>query len=220
MRVLLAILALLLIGAKPAPNWLDTLAPTAAGGFVMGNPRAKVKLVEYASLTCPHCRDFHLAASPALGPNYIAKGLVSYELRIFVLNGPDTAAAMLARCEGPRRFFRLADVFFRQQSTWVQPFTTITPAEQTRLQALPQDKQLAGLALAGKLDQFVSRHGMTRARAAQCLANTALYDQLEALRARGTKDGVQGTPTFFINGAKASANDWGSLEPQIRQALN
>jgi len=83
-------------GAVAGKSWLEEMAATPEGGFRLGNPDAKVKLVEYASLTCPHCRDFKDESDAELRAKYLATGKVSYEYRNMLLNTPDMAASILA----------------------------------------------------------------------------------------------------------------------------
>jgi protein-disulfide isomerase len=219
MRLFLALpLAFAIVAAAPVDH-SKTIVVTPEGGFRMGNPAAKVRLVEYASTTCSHCRAFHLQGHDALIKNYVASGRVSYEVRNLVLNGPDLAATTLARCQGPKSFFRTIDVLFRQQPQWTAPFMTIPDAETKRIGALPEDQQLAAIAVAGKLDQFAAANGMPRAVFDKCLADKAVGAQIDALIARAGKEGVQGTPTFFLNGKKLNVNVWGGVEPQLRAAL-
>ena len=97
----------LLIGATPAKqvNWTATVTQGTNGAFIMGNPKAKVRLVEYVSYTCSHCAHFVGESKVPLKRDYVAKGLVSVELRNAVLNQYDLAAALSARCGGSGRFF-------------------------------------------------------------------------------------------------------------------
>ncbi|MFZ4688096.1 MAG: thioredoxin domain-containing protein [Polymorphobacter sp.] len=210
--------------ATPAPagtDWLSVTAATPEGGFRMGNPDAKVKLLEFASLTCPHCKDFHAEAFETIKAKYVATGNVSYEFRNFVLNGPDNAASMLARCQGPGPFFGLLGSFFADQASWTEPFTKLTEADSARLSALPQDKQVAALAETGKLDAYVRTRGMPRAKFDACLADKAALDQLLALRTQATDTyKLTGTPGFIINGkTQTDAYDWKTLEPKLQAAL-
>ena len=95
--------------ARPAArDWSHTVVATAEGGFRMGNPAAKVKLVEYGSLTCGHCANFARAGVASLVGTYVRSGKVSYEYRNFILNGLDVAASLVARCGGASRFFPIA----------------------------------------------------------------------------------------------------------------
>src|SRR5688500_13061899 len=86
-------------------DWTRVEATTPDGGFRMGNPDAPVKLVEYLSLTCPHCAAFAREGTPPLIRNYVRRGRVSFEVRNLPLNALDVTATILARCGGPERFF-------------------------------------------------------------------------------------------------------------------
>jgi protein-disulfide isomerase len=172
-------------------------------------------------MTCPHCKDFHAEAFETIKSKYVATGNVSYEYRNFVLNGPDYAASMLARCQGPQPFFGLLNAFYTDQAKWTKPFSEMTQADSARLSALPQDKQIAGLAEAGKLDAYVRTRGMPRAKFDACLADKAALDKLLALRAQATDTyKLTGTPGFIINGkTQEGVYTWEALEPKIKAAL-
>lgn len=206
---------------KGARDWTQVTAATPEGGYRMGNPNAKVKLVEYGSIWCSHCGEFHEKAMAALKRDYIATGNVSYELRNFVLNGPDLAATLLVRCGGQPTFWRSVDTFFTRQQEWQQKFIEMPQAEIQRLQSLPQDRQMLAYADAAGLDDFVKPQGITKARFEQCLTNKAETDRLTAMNNEAiSKFNVQGTPTFIINGTKVDdVADWEALEPKLRAAL-
>ncbi len=211
--------------ARPAAarsvDWLHTIAATPQGGFRIGNPDAPVKLVEYASLTCPHCGHFYRTGMDPLRRRYIATGRVSYEYRSYVLNGPDMAAAVLARCDGAAAFFARSDTLYTQQERWTEPFTVLTPDETAKYADLPAEAQLAGLAHAGGLDGFMAAHGMFPARVKQCLADKSLPDRLSTMRDIASGIGINGTPMFLINGRLiAGALDWEALEPALVAALH
>ena len=103
------------VAAQPGTDWVAMIEKTPEGGYRMGNPNARVQLVEFASLTCPHCADFTKEAGPVLKRDYIAKGLVSYELRTFARDPADYAASMLSRCQSPAAFFGHVEGFFGTQ---------------------------------------------------------------------------------------------------------
>lgn len=209
--------------AKPAAgtDWVNFAEATPDGGFRLGNPNAKVKLVEFASLTCPHCREFHETAFEAIRNKYVASGNVSYEYRNFVLNGPDFAASILARCQGARPFFGLLNSFYRDQQSWVESFMATTPAQQQELQATPQDQQLKRMAEIGGLDAYVRTKGITKAKFDQCLLDPAARKTVETLRAQATDTyKLTGTPGFIINGkVQENVYSWDQLEPRLQQAL-
>ena len=214
---------------RPAPrpavastNWLKTFAATPQGGFRVGNPNAKVKLIEYGSLSCPHCRAFHAESNAVLNSKYIATGQVSLEFRPFVLNGPDFVATVAARCgNDPRASLQRIDALYDNQAEWLQPFMEQGPDVQAKVQAAPDAQRALVLAQIGGLDQFMARHGMPAQQFAQCLTSKAALDHEEALQEEASlRQKVDSTPTFFINGTKDGGSPtWASLEPRIVQAL-
>ena len=84
-------------------DWSTVVSQTAEGGFLMGNPNAAVKVVEYGSMTCPHCAEFDEEALKPLTDNYVKSGRVSFEFRNFVRDPFDVAASLVARCGGTAR---------------------------------------------------------------------------------------------------------------------
>lgn len=212
------------VAVTPIPagsDWTSMTAATPEGGFRIGNPDAKVKLLEFASLTCPHCKDFHAEAFDTIKSKYVASGDVSYEFRNFVLNGPDYAASLLARCQGAEPFFGLLNSFYTDQAVWTEPFMKISEEDSKRLGAMPQDQQIAALAAAGKLDEYVRTRGMPRAKFDACLADKAALDKLLALRAQATETyKLTGTPGFIINGVvQEGVYTWPALEEKLKAAL-
>lgn len=209
--------------AAPAKgNWLETVAATPEGGFRIGNPNAPVKVIEFASLTCPHCKDFHEMAMPTIKGQYIATGKISYEFRSFVLNPADYGATMLARCQGPSAFFALADAFFKNQQTWIEPFTKLTPAQTDPLQAMSPDDQVVTYAKLGGLDGFVRARGIPESKFRACLTDAGQRDQLEAIRKAAVEQyKVTGTPAFVINEEPLEGvHSWADLEPRLKDAVN
>lgn len=202
-------------------DWTKVTAATPDGGFRIGNPDAKVKMIEFASLTCPHCKDFHENAFATIRDKYVASGNVSYEYRNFVLNGPDYAASMLARCQGPDAFFGLLAAFYADQTAWVEPFIKLTPEDSKRLSAMPEDKQIAALAEVGKLDEYVRSRGIPRAKFEQCVSDKGALDTLAKLRTQAVdKYKLTGTPGFIINGVtQEGVFTWEGLEPKLKAAL-
>ena len=154
-------------------DWTHVFSVTPEGGFRMGNPKAKVAIVEYASLTCPHCRHFAETAMKPLVSQYVRTGKASYEFRSFVLNGIDLAATLLARCNGPAHFFPTAEKLYAIQSAWVDKITNVPKAEQDKLNALPDDQLMLGIAKAGNLLPIAAAHGIPTAKAATCLKDDA-----------------------------------------------
>jgi protein-disulfide isomerase len=204
--------------STPAPaDWTRAVVETPEGGFRMGNPAAKVRLVEYASLTCPHCASF---AASAKGPlaKHVRSGRVSFEYRPYVLNGFDLMATLLTRCAGPSRFFAFSDTLFETQSQWLGRIDAVSEADRQRIGALPEDEQLAAIAEAAGLTQVAVQHGVPAEKAKACLADAAAVQRLEEIGAAADASGVSGTPTFSVNGSLVHAHEWAELEPLIAQA--
>jgi protein-disulfide isomerase len=143
----------------------------------MGKDDAKVTIVEYASMTCPHCAHFNDTTFPDLKKNYIDTGKVRYILREFPFDPRAEAGFMLARCAGDN-YFAMVDVLFRQQEQWA--------AGDNTKDALLQIARLAGF---------------TQESFNACLTDQKLLDQVRAVQKRGADEfKVDSTPTFFING--------------------
>ena len=206
--------------AAPA-DWSTRLATTAQGGVLMGNPNAAVKLVEFGSLTCPHCRAFHAAGLPAIRTRWLAGGQVSYEYRPFSLNGVDLMAGLLMQCQAAPQAWAFVDRVYGRQDELMRGFMAIPESERARIQALPADAQGPAMATAGKLPEFAAAAGITRARYDACLAATPGRDKLLAIRADAVQNhNLQGTPSFLINGRmQTDVFDWAALEPLLTAAV-
>lgn len=148
---------------------------------IMGSPDAKVTIIEYASMTCSHCAQFHEATWPDLKKKYIDTGKVRFILREFPLDPLAAGGFMLARCSGDRRE-AMIDLLFKQQRNWA-------------FVDKPVDA-LAGL---------VKQAGFTQESFEKCLTDQSLLDGVLAVKNQGQNDfKVDSTPTFFINGNKYS----------------
>ncbi|MBB4630611.1 thioredoxin domain-containing protein [Sphingosinicella soli] len=207
--------------AAKANNWLETIAATPDGGFSIGNPDAPVKLIEFASLTCPHCRDFHEMAMPTIKGQYVATGKVYYEFRNFVLNPADYGATMLSRCQGPGAFFGLSDAFFKNQQAWIEPFTKLTEAQTASLQSMSPDDQVVTYAKLGGLDAFVRARGIPESKFRACLTDATQRGHLETIRKTAVEQyKVTGTPAFVLNGkGLEGVHSWADLEPLLKDAV-
>lgn len=204
--------------AKPATrDWTRIVSATPEGGFRMGNPDAAVKLVEYGSLTCPHCAEFSKSAKAPLAAQ-VRSGKVSFEFRNLVLNAVDLTAALLARCSGPSSFFRLTDNLFAAQAQWTGKIGAMTQAQKDQMQALPDDQRFGRIAEIAGLMPLSAQAGLAPQRGKACLADKAGVDRLMQMAQAAHALGVNGTPTFFVNGAMVHAHDWAELLPAIRKA--
>ncbi len=181
----------------PAASAASESAPVAVDGYndiVLGDPKAPLEVVEYASMTCSHCAAFNREVIPEFKRAYVDTGKAKYVMRHFVLNGPDLAASMIARCGAtdPKRYYGYIDLFLNRQAQWIPGWQAIGEP--------PQDATLAELALQAKMDIFVRPTGMARDKVEACLKNDALRNDLLRRRAEGVEQHqVKGTPTIFIN---------------------
>ena len=203
---------------KPAASadWTRTFAVTPEGGFRMGNANAKIAVVEYGSLTCPHCRHMADVAVKPLIANYVRTGEASYEYRSMVLNGIDLAATLVARCRGAAQFFPIADKLYATQSAWVGKVHDQLDSRKDELQALAPAERLTRIAEAGGLIAIARTHGITPAKAQACLKDEAASEQLAEMYQAALERGVEGTPTFYVNGKQVVADDWAALEEQLK----
>lgn len=209
---------------KPPANgdWSTVFSDTSAGGILMGNPNAKVKLVELGSLTCPHCRAFEEEGAEPLINNYVKSGKVSYEFRNYVRDPFDIAAALIARCNGAKSFFPLIRAIYDAQPQWIAKIQAAPQGQLEALQNLPPDKQFLEIAKLADLQKLGAMRGVPSAKSTHCLTNQAKVDQLVQMNSDATTDfpEMPGTPTFVINGKMLDkAATWDLLEPQIRKAL-
>jgi protein-disulfide isomerase len=207
-----------------APNngdWSTIVTKTPEGGFLMGNPNAKVKLVEFGSMTCPHCAEFEERGGKALVDNYVKKGLVSWEFRNFVRDPFDMTATLLARCGGEANFFGMTRTLFHDQKNWIGKVQAADQAQLQALQGLPPAQQFSTIADLAGLKTFAAQRGVPRAKADQCLANEQEANQLVQMNSDAVSTyNVPGTPAFLINGALADqTSSWELLEPKIKEAL-
>lgn len=206
--------------SRPTRDWTQTVVATPEGGFRMGNPNAKVKVLEFGSLTCSHCADFYEASHVAL-ENYVRSGDVSFELRTFLLGSPiDPPVTLATRCQGPGPFFRIAGDVFRSQKTWMQTAFN-NQAQLASLQGQSQTDILVGILRVAGLESFFAARGLPASKLRQCMTNTAEIDVLGKIRKDGVEQyGLTGTPTFVINGETVEGvSTWAALEPKIKAAL-
>jgi protein-disulfide isomerase len=195
---------------------------TPAGGFMMGNPNAKVKLVEYGSLTCPHCKAFDDEGVPTLIGKYVKSGQVSWEFRNYVRDPFDLTASLIARCNGAKSFFPLMRALYDNQMGWVGKIQATPQAQLESLQNLPPTKEFVQAAKFAGLQDFAAARGVPVAKSNQCLGNENSINQLVQMTSDATNQfpNFPGTPTFVINGKMVeNTATWALLEPQLKKAL-
>jgi protein-disulfide isomerase len=217
---ILGAVALLSIGAA-APNWTSTVKLAPNGAFVMGNPAAKAKLVEYLSYTCSHCAEYSSEASVPLKRDYVAKGLVSVEFRNAVRDRLDFTAALLARCGGPTKFFAISDQLMATQSVWLGKAQAFGEANGEKMEKMTINEGLKLIARGLGFDAIMKARGISLVDMDACLTNKAAQDKIAGMtnEAWGSRK-IQGTPSFLINDALVAApGKWTLIEPELKTAL-
>ena len=209
--------------AKVAPpagkDWSQVVTVTKLGGYQMGNPNAPIKLIEYGSLTCPHCAEFSEKASAKLRDKYIASGVVSWELRNQIHDGFDLTMAMLVRCGDPSTFHALSEQVWGNLKPIIDTVQKNNPAVEAAMKQSNQANRYKAIADAAGLTEFFAARGISRDQAAVCLAKPGVADQIVKQSEDQSKDlDVQGTPTFFINGKQIDDKTWEGLEPMLQNA--
>jgi protein-disulfide isomerase len=165
-------------GANAQANMAELVKPGPLGDKILGNEKAPITVVEYASLTCPHCEHFHSTVYPTLKSKYIDTGKVRFIFREFPRDPVDIGAFMLARCAPADKYFPMVDVLFDQQKNW----------------AFTKDS-------AAQLLVIARQAGFTEDSFNKCLSDKKLAEDIRNVGKRGYEDfKVDSTPTVFING--------------------
>ncbi len=184
----------------------ETAAPETAAAatevkdFSLGDPNAPVKIVEYASFTCPHCAHFHETVFKQLKAEYIDTGKVHFTLREVYFDRYGLWAALVARCGGDMRYFGISDILFATQQEW---------AASSDPNVVVQNLRTIGISA-----------GLTNEALDACLADAALVEAMVARFETNMKaDGVEGTPTLFVNGTKHPNMSFEDLKAIIDEEL-
>jgi protein-disulfide isomerase len=207
----------------PGGTWADVVNASPGGKFVMGNPNAKVKLIEIGSLSCPHCKAFDDEGVPTLIEKYVKPGTVSWEFRPYVIHGAiDMAADLVVRCNGVKTFFPLARALYNDQTLWLGKIEAVPQDKINQVQNLPTNQVFVNFASLGGLQDWAAARGVPQAKSNQCLSNQKMIDQ-EVQRTADVNTqfpDFTGTPAFAINGKLlANTAEWKALKPQLDEAV-
>ena len=174
------------------PPLAELMKPNPMGEMSLGDEHAPVTIIEYASMTCPHCAHFSMTTFPELKKRYIETGKVRFIFREFPLDQLAAAGFMLARCASPDKYFPLIETLFASQRDWVVQH--------------PLDPLLV----------IAKQAGFTKETFEACLTNQKILDGIEQVRDQGAKQfGVDSTPTFFVNGKRVAGDV--SIEEMSKQ---
>ncbi len=166
-------------GLAQAATPEELLKPGALPEQSFGPADAPVTVIEYASLTCPHCRTFHVETWPAVKEKYVDTGKIRFIIREFPFDPRAQGGFMLARCAGEDKWYPVVDLLYRSQDTWAR---------------VPD-----GVAA---LKSLMGMTGMSGEQVEACLSDQALLEKITSVMETGQSYGVDSTPTFFFNGEK------------------
>jgi protein-disulfide isomerase len=166
---------------KVDPSITELMKPGPLPDLVIGKADAPSTILEYASMTCPHCAQFQVEVMPRVKAKYIDTGKAKYILREFPLDNLAVAAFMLARCAGDDKYYPMVDALFSTQATWAVP----------------------GAEAKDKLLQVARQAGISKDQFDKCLSDKDLFNKIVEVRTRGNEEfQVDSTPTFFIDGKR------------------
>ena len=209
------------IAEIPAPDgtsWTDVVNVTEEGGFLVGNPEAPLKLVEYASHTCGACANFSQEGASALKQEYIPTGVVSLELRNLVRDPLDLTIAALVRCGRPENMQPLSDQAWGSLNEIFATVQQNNAQLEAATQAPPEQRFVQIAEAAGLIDYFAAR-GLSSDQARTCLADSSNIEAIaQRSQQQAQEQNVTATPTFFLNGRKLDGNQWPAIEPALQRA--
>jgi protein-disulfide isomerase len=205
------------VAAPAGKAWTDMVSKTSEGGYRMGNPDAPIKLIEYGSLSCPHCAKLAIEGFQKLTGEYVSSGRVNFEFRSFAIHPQDVPLTVLAGCGEPEAFIpRIEQLYANFDSVIAASEKGATAAQQAM--TLPDNQRFAGVADAMGFTEFFAARGVSKDQAHACLANIAAATDVANRAEQYGKDGIDSTPTLLINGSKIAGNTWAELEAALQRA--
>lgn len=205
------------VAAPAGSSWTETVQQTADGGFLLGNPNAPIKLIEYGSLSCPHCAKLAQDGYPKLLSDYVGTGKVSLEFRSFAIHPQDIPLTLLAQCGGPQTFFPMIEEFYKNFDAMSE--RTMQGADAANAtSSLPPAQRMVALSDALGFTEFVAARGISQDQARACLSDTANATKYADFSQKYSADGINATPTLVLNGSKLEVATWAELEPLLQQA--
>lgn len=211
------------VAGKAAPagsTWAQQIVATPEGGIRIGNPDAPIKLIEFGSYTCPHCKDFTEEAHEALEGEMVNSGKVSFEYRNFVRDPLDITVALLTRCGGPEPFFPLNLQFFQNQEGMIKQIQAAGEAGYQAAISAPPTERFVKLAELAGLIEYAKQRGLPEDKARQCLADIKAAEALATGTERATSQyEITGTPTVIMNGTRLdNVATWQALLERLKAA--
>ena len=206
-------------GSQPRANW-DTVVVETEAGHRVGNPDAKVKLIEFFSYTCPHCAEFAQQGDGPIKLAYLAPGRMNVEYRHLIRDPVDLTVGLLVNCGAASKFPGNHDAFILGQQRWIGPLARPSQAQTTRWRTAGAAGRRAIAADFG-LYAIRERRGYRPTDADRCLADEDMANKLAQVSAREwDRPGIDATPSFAINGiVMPGTHTWSALERQLREFL-
>jgi protein-disulfide isomerase len=202
------------VAAKPA-DWTTRVSLSPIGGYVMGNPTAPTKLIEYVSYTCPHCARLINGTGDSLEIGWVRGGKVSVEVRNRLFNGFDLTAAVLARCGGPTKFYGNHKALFANFEGWMARFRDFDAIAPT-LEGKPQAEVMTAIADKTGLFILMEKRGFKRPQLVACMKDKNALTKVLAMSADADKKDIRNTPSVFINGKLADVGEeWERLKAAL-----
>lgn len=207
------------IAQENIPNSSTTLVaemPFLNQDMVLGDPKAPVEIIEYASLTCNHCATFHNFVLPRIKEKYVDTGKVKVVMRSFLLNAIDASASILTRCVPEKRYFKFMEILFTQQTQWYDI------SEYQRLSGIHDQRTANNIFVQSTIDKVskvANRLGINNRKIESCLLNDKIGEYLYSVHQEGIQQyKVTATPTIIVNGNK-TGNTYAAVEKAIEAAL-
>lgn len=214
--------ALLCLAAAPkSVGWSITVSITAQGLYLLGNPKAAVRLTEYVSYTCKGCAQFQTQSDGVLLLAYLPSGRLAIELAPVIENPIDLTAAMLANCGPKEKFFMNHNALLRSQANWIKPLASASVVQRSRWAGPSIGVRNRAIAADFGLYTVMATRGYDRQSLERCLNDEAMAGRLTAQSDAARASGVTKTPSFSLGGNLLKhTHDWASLRPQLDESLN
>lgn len=204
-------LVMFLAAAAAAPNWTQTVAITPAG-WRIGNPAARIKLVEYGSLNCSHCAHYsEFATAPIMAA--VKSGRVSFEYRPFLIFPHDVAASLIARCVPASRRFAFIESYYRQTGAFTDKLRAAAPDSLKAEGIAATNRKMVA---ASGMAPLAARFGLSLPTINRCVSDPAGIAWVQGAYLKAKEAGVKGTPTFLINGARVQFNEAAELAALLK----
>ncbi|MBI1403061.1 MAG: thioredoxin domain-containing protein [Porphyrobacter sp.] len=202
-------------GVDPQGNWSAAVARTERG-FLLGNPEADTRLIEFISYTCPHCAHFAMEGDPAIDLTLLMPGKMAVEVRPVIRNALDLTISLLVQCGDPAGFKDRHRAFFYAQSAWMAKYMNAPRSQQAIWSRFGKDSRMNAASALGLADILVQR-GQSISEVNACVMDDVAAQRiLDNDAADRAEFKVTGTPSFALDGKLLTeVHDWTALYPVL-----